>query len=247
MWPRGWSASGAFWAIAETLRSEATLRSMTTSSFPRDRAASLAALCLMVAFAVGCSAHAVPTSASASAAASDPATGEATALTTGHPVTIIDDGSGAELCLGVVWQLLPPACDGPRVENWEWSDWPGHHEESSGARWGEFAVTGTYDAEANTFTATEIVPSPDPPVEPIADATAPVPVGPGVADESELQAIYEDESAVRDDVLAWGVDPIAGQVTMQVVYDEDGILQSEMDETYGAGVVRVLSSLEPVG
>jgi hypothetical protein len=203
----------------------------------------------MVAFAVGCSAHAVPTSASASAsaAASDPATDEATALTTGHPVTIIDDGSGAELCLGVVWQLLPPACDGPFIENWEWSDRSGHHEESSGVRWGDFSVIGTYDAEANTFTVTEIVQSPDRPVEPVADAVAPVPAEPGVADDSELQVIYEDESAVRDDVLVWGVDPIAGQVTMQVVYDEDGIVQSEMDDEYGAGVVRVLSSLEPVG
>ncbi|MFB7250721.1 hypothetical protein [Microbacterium sp. NPDC056234] len=216
---------------------------MTTSWFAPVRMAPLAMLCVAAAFAAGCTAE------TASTKRAEPAAEDATVLTTGHPVTVIDDGSGAELCLGFVMQPLPPACDGPRVENWEWSDWSGHHEELSGARWGEFAVTGTYDAETNTFTATEIVPGPVRSVEPVADETAPVPAPADLnaVDESELQAIHEAESAVRDDVLVWVVDPMAGEVTMQVVFDEDGTLQSEMDEKHGPGIVRLLSSLEPVG
>lgn len=217
---------------------------MRSSSLTPARAAALAALSVAAAFAVGCSAPLAPPSTTAA----ESAPSELSALTTGHPVTVIDDGSGAELCLGFVMQPLPPACDGPRVENWEWSDQSGHHEELSGVRWGEFVVTGFYDSETDTFAATEIVPGPERPVEPVADESAPIPApaGSGAADESELQAIYEDESALRDDVLVWGVDPVAGEVTMQVVYDARGSLQSEMDEKYGPDIVRVLSSLQPV-
>jgi len=239
-----WSGSAASSVIAERFRSVETLSSMRSSSLTPARAAALATLSLASVLVTGCSAPSTHPSASATGHPPE----EASALTTGDPVTVIDDGSGAELCLGVVFQMLPPACDGPRVEYWEWSDQSGHHEEVSGVRWGEFVVTGSYDAETKTFTATEIVPGPDRPIEPVADESARVSAsaGPGVADESELQAIFEDELAVRDDVLGWGVDPVAGEVTMQVVYDAHGGLQSEMDEKYGPGIVRVLSSLQPV-
>ncbi|WP_244931674.1 hypothetical protein [Nocardioides sp. W7] len=76
-------------------------------------------------------------------------------LTTSYPVTVIDDGDGAELCLGAVGFSLPPQCDGPRLVGWDWADHAGRFEEAGGTRWGEFVVTGTYDGE--TMTPTEVV------------------------------------------------------------------------------------------
>lgn len=83
-----------------------------------------------------------------------PATGEL--LTAGHAVTVLDDGDGAELCLGVVMESLPPQCGGPPLVGWDWVDHDGDYEEMSGVRWGEFAMTGTFDGR--DFTPTEVTP-----------------------------------------------------------------------------------------
>lgn len=71
-------------------------------------------------------------------------------------VTILDDGDGPELCLGGVMTSLPPQCGGPTVVNWAWADHRGDFEDVSGVRWGEFAVTGTFDG--TSFEPTRIVP-----------------------------------------------------------------------------------------
>ena len=72
------------------------------------------------------------------------------------PVTILDDGDGPELCHGVL-QSLPPQCGGPPVIGWSWADHQGEFEEAAGVRWGEFAVTGTFDGAE--FTVTRAVPA----------------------------------------------------------------------------------------
>jgi hypothetical protein len=77
-------------------------------------------------------------------------------VTTEHPVTVLDSGSGAELCLGGVAESYPPQCGGPKLTGWKWSDWTGKFEEASGTRWGEFIVTGTYDPTAKVFTPTDV-------------------------------------------------------------------------------------------
>lgn len=77
-------------------------------------------------------------------------------VTTKRPATVLDDGSGAELCLGGVAESLPPQCSGPKLIDWDWSDWTGKFEEASGTRWGQFILTGTYDPTSEVFTPTDV-------------------------------------------------------------------------------------------
>lgn len=71
--------------------------------------------------------------------------------------TVLDDGDGAELCLGAVAQSLPPQCGGSRLIGWDWADHEGDYEEVNGVRWGDFAVTGTFDG--TDLTPTSVVPA----------------------------------------------------------------------------------------
>ncbi len=70
---------------------------------------------------------------------------------TPHGGTVLDDGSGPELCLGIMLTSYPPQCGGPTLIGWDWSEWEGLYEEASGVRWGDFWVAGAYDRAANTF------------------------------------------------------------------------------------------------
>lgn len=78
-------------------------------------------------------------------------------VTTTYPVTVLDDGDGAELCLGGVMDSLPPQCGGPSLVGWDWADHEGDFEKASGVRWGDFVVTGTFDG--GSVTASEVVPT----------------------------------------------------------------------------------------
>ncbi|WP_143738241.1 hypothetical protein [Microbacterium esteraromaticum] len=73
-------------------------------------------------------------------------------------VTVLDDGTGAELCLGMMAMSYPPQCGGASVVGWDWDDWTGSFTEAAGVRWGMFTLTGEYDAEAFEFTPTEVAP-----------------------------------------------------------------------------------------
>lgn len=53
-------------------------------------------------------------------------------LTTGHPVTVLDDGDGAELCLGGGNDSWPPQCGGPKLVGWSWAEHEGEYEEARG-------------------------------------------------------------------------------------------------------------------
>jgi hypothetical protein len=78
-------------------------------------------------------------------------------VTTRYPVMVLDDGDGAELCLGGVGESLPPQCSGPELIGWDWADHDGYYEDTGGVRWGEFAVTGTFDG--TDVTVTDAVPA----------------------------------------------------------------------------------------
>ena len=67
--------------------------------------------------------------------------------------TVLDDGTGPELCLGGVASSYPPQCDGVPVTAWDWSSLGGRFEHADGVRWGSFTVTGTFDG--TTLTVTE--------------------------------------------------------------------------------------------
>ncbi|MGH3348882.1 MAG: hypothetical protein ACRDO4_18030 [Nocardioides sp.] len=98
---------------------------------------------------------------------------------TTYAVTVLDDGDGAELCVGGVAESLPPQCGGPPITNWDWAEHQGDHEEAAGVRWGEFHLVGTFDGER--FTASQVTPADefDPPVEedPISGTPCPEPDG----------------------------------------------------------------------
>jgi hypothetical protein len=78
-------------------------------------------------------------------------------VTTGGPVTVLDDGDGAELCLGAVATSNPPQCGGPPLVGWDWADHQGDFESGAGVRWGDFMVTGTFDG--TSVTPSDVVPA----------------------------------------------------------------------------------------
>lgn len=137
---------------------------------PRRLCAVAAGAALLLA---GCATAQDPVGASSTDASPD-----AALLTTGAPATVLDSGDGAELCLGGVAESLPPQCGGSSLVGWDWGTWDGHFDSASGTRWGEFVVVGTYDAEADAFTPTDVVPAseyaaPEDPADPTRDfATA---------------------------------------------------------------------------
>jgi hypothetical protein len=120
-------------------------------------------------------------------------------LTTTSAVTVLDDGDGAELCVGAVASSLPPQCGGPALVGWDWAEHDGDFEEANGVRWGSFLVTGTYDATADAFTPTEIVPGSEvaPPQTSMPDFSTPCaePLG-GWRVVDESQATQESMDAV---------------------------------------------------
>lgn len=124
---------------------------------PRTVAAVAAVACLVLLS--GCATRAdAPGATSASAAPTSTGAASPAQLSTGAPVTVLDDGDGAELCLGGVTLSLPPQCGGPKLVGWDWADWSGSYEEQSAVRWGQFLVVGTYDAQGFAFTPTEVTP-----------------------------------------------------------------------------------------
>jgi hypothetical protein len=70
-------------------------------------------------------------------------------------VTVLDPGTGPQLCLGAVAESYPPQCGGPAVADFAWGDVG--FEEASGVKWGSYALTGTFDG--TTFTVTDAIPA----------------------------------------------------------------------------------------
>ncbi|QTV79535.1 hypothetical protein [Microbacterium sp. NIBRBAC000506063] len=79
----------------------------------------------------------------AGAPTSPPGDGTQLGVSTAYHATVLDDGSGPELCLGGVMESHPPQCGGPALTGWDWSDWEGHYEEASGVRWGRSGSPAT--------------------------------------------------------------------------------------------------------
>jgi hypothetical protein len=152
-------------------------------------------------------------------------------------VTVMDTGR-PELCLGPVAESWPPQCGGPPLADWDWGDRQGMFERQGDVRWGEFAVTGTFDG--TTFTVTDAVPAAlyDPPE--LEEPTYPPPA------TSYSQARLDEIAETLGSELAGaqGAFVTDGHVVVDVVHD-DGSLQAWADETYGANVVVVWSALVP--
>ncbi|HWL79039.1 hypothetical protein [Microbacterium sp.] len=134
-------------------------------------------------------------------------------VTTKHPVTVLDDGDGAELCLGAMAASYPPQCGGPSMIGWDWNRYVGQFEEAAGVRWGLFILTGTYDPAADAFTAIEVEPGADyewPEVD-VTDFSTPCPEPDGgwrVVDESKatfeaMNATFERAQLLDGYATAW--------------------------------------------
>jgi hypothetical protein len=78
-------------------------------------------------------------------------------VTTDRPVTVLDDGHGAQLCLGGQLDSYPPQCGGPRLVGWDWVEHEGAFEQANGVRWGAFVVSGAFDG--SSLTPSEAVPA----------------------------------------------------------------------------------------
>ena len=142
-----------------------------------------------------------------------PGPGSTALVTTKHPVTVLDDGEGPELCLGAMAASYPPQCGGPSVIGWDWNWYVGQFEEAAGVRWGLFTLTGTYDAGADAFTAIEVVNGTDyewPEVD-VTDFSTPCPEPEGgwrVLDESKarfeaMNAAFELAQRIDGYATAW--------------------------------------------
>jgi hypothetical protein len=206
----------------------------------------LAAALTVLVLAAGCGSETETGSDSpeASPSATESATETAAPVPTGAVrtaglVTVIDDGDGPQVCLGVVAMSYPPQCSGPAVEGWDWAtSGQGMHETQGSQQWGSFALTGTWDGTA--LTVEDAVPAalydaaPVPSEQPGASITV------GVIEGAD-QVVAELEAAVPD---AMGVNVLDGQVHLDVAYD-DGSIQQWADATYGPGLVVVTSALLP--
>lgn len=156
--------------------------------------------------------------------------------------TVLDPGGAGrpELCLGPVSESFPPQCSGIPLDGWDWAQQPADSVERSGrVRWGEYAVTGTFDGR--TMTVSD--------AEPATGTT-----GPDVLEPTGDAGSWEpgQQQAVRDKLAA---NPLPGTlsvhltpaaVVVEVVHD-DGSIQAQADQAYGAGLVQVRSMLVPVG
>lgn len=208
---------------------------MTTLRIPLITITTLAALAVS-----GCGADPEPVAADVPQAGA-PDTPAERSLATRGPVTVLDDGTGPELCLGGVAKSYPPQCDGPPLVGWRWAEVDGPFERVSGVRWGDFVVTGRYDG--TSFTVTEAVSAAL--VDPVpVDPEPPLPDPERDLDADQLQALGSRLSDELPGVLGWYAED--GRLLLDVVHD-DGGLQTRVEESYGAGVVEISSALVPVG
>lgn len=153
--------------------------------------------------------------------------------------TVLDIDGSAQFCLGPVAESAPPQCAGIPLEDWSWEGVEGFAE-AGDARWGAYALQGTFDGQSFIVTAPPILLALyDPMMR--EDPTGGVP-GTGSAQELETAA-GQLPAALGDALLSTVIQD--GYVWANVVWD-DGTLQDAADAEHGAGVVIITSALLPV-
>jgi hypothetical protein len=157
--------------------------------------------------------------------------------------TVMDRDGEAQFCLGPVAESYPPQCSGIPHAGWSWDRVEGS-ESSGDARWGSYALTGTYDGTTFTTTAAPILLALYDPLAP-ADPTG---GESGIATDDELVAI-QDELPTRlsgDGMVYLASYPQNGRLWVDVLWD-DGTLQQAADDDFGDGTVIIRSALREVG
>lgn len=165
---------------------------------------------------------------------------------TRRPVLVLDTGS-PQLCLGAVAESFPPQCQGLPLAGWDWAEHPGDHEQAGRARWGEFAVTGTFDGA--TVQVTEAVPAArydaaSTPPEPLTGTPCPEPAGgwrvldPATATPQALDATLTAAAALPGYAGAWldeSVGPQGPVLNVALTRDLAGA-QQELRRTWGGAL-----------
>lgn len=155
-------------------------------------------------------------------------------VTTRGIITVMDRGE-PELCLGPVAESWPPQCGGPPIDGWRWADHEGMYESQQGVRWGQFAVTGTWDGARFGYRGAIAAAVYDPAAE-----EPPTYPSPSVEHtQAELEAIAAEVGELPGAQGAYAQD---GHVLVDVIYD-DGSLQDRVDREYGEHVVVVTPML----
>lgn len=147
-------------------------------------------------------------------------------------VTVLDNGSGPQLCLGAVAESYPPQCGGPELVDFDFGDVGA--EEAGGTTWGQYAVTGTFDGE--TFTVTDAIPAAlyDTMKEPEAGGLDPAcddaeATDPDRATPEDLDATLTAASALPTYATAW----ISGGTISVAVTGDAEAAEAELRRTWG--------------
>lgn len=150
-------------------------------------------------------------------------------------VTVMDTGT-PEVCLGPVAESWPPQCSGPELVDWDWADHRQMYERQGDVRWGQFALTGTWDGER--LTVRSAVPAALYDAMPVPSLAVPIPRVEHT--RTELRAIADEAASIPG---AAGSGYVRGHnVIVSVVYD-DGTLQRWADERWGDRVVFLVPQL----
>jgi hypothetical protein len=154
--------------------------------------------------------------------------------------TVLDDGSGAELCLGAIQESYPPQCSGIPLKGWSWDGLEG--SESEGAvTWGAYAVQGTYDGASFSVTQPPVM------LALFDPAMTEDPTGgkPGTGTEAELVGI-QDELHDRLGSALLSSSVVDGWLWVDVLWD-DGTWQDAADGEFGAGKIVIRPAMTEVG
>lgn len=108
--------------------------------------------------------------------------------------TVLDDGSGPELCFSVA-ESYPPQCGGIELTNWRWPE--RGVERASGTTWGDFAVVGTYDGSRFRVEKTVEPAFPPGPDDELPGSPCPEPTGGWRAPDPARATHETQERAIR--------------------------------------------------
>lgn len=147
-------------------------------------------------------------------------------------VTVLDDGSGPQMCLGAVARSYPPQCSGVPMTEFDWGQVGA--EEAGGVKWGSYALTGTFDG--TTFTATDAIPAalydaavtPEP--EPLAAACdSPTSTDAALATPEAMDATTTAAAALPGYATQW----LTGETLNVAVTEDVSGAEATLRETWG--------------
>ena len=157
--------------------------------------------------------------------------------------TVLQMGDAApQFCLGPVMESYPPQCSGPELVGWDWDVVEGD-ETAGDARFGAYAVSGTWDGQALTVSGAIMLAlyDPMPFVDPLLD-----PANAGDTDPAELERIQAELTADGSPLVPLATWIENGYLFVSVLYD-DGSIQNWTDQTYLPDAVAIRGALTDIG